>query len=58
MLPDRIIFYLWTRVGGTQFNFTFRPRYGIDAKTPPSIVYDYYNPDAQAVQEPLRFVIR
>jgi hypothetical protein len=39
-------------------NFSFRPRYGIDAQTPASIVYDYYNPDAQMTVAPLRFTAR
>ncbi|HSI89053.1 MAG TPA: alpha-2-macroglobulin family protein, partial [Pyrinomonadaceae bacterium] len=57
VLPDRIIAYLWARPGGTNFSFKFRPRYGINAKTPASVVYDYYNPDAQAVNAPLSFKI-
>ncbi len=58
VLPDRIIVYMWARAGGTNFDFKFRPRYGINAQTPASFVYDYYNPEAQAVREPMRFVVR
>jgi hypothetical protein len=58
VLPDRIVFYMWSRAGGSKFNFKFRPRYGINAQTPASIVYDYYNPEAQAVVTPLRFEAR
>ncbi|MEP7147373.1 MAG: alpha-2-macroglobulin family protein [Acidobacteriota bacterium] len=58
ILPDRIVVYFWSRPGGTKFNFSFRPRYGIDAQTPPSVVYDYYNPESQATVAPLRFSIR
>jgi CD109 antigen len=57
VLPDRIILYLWPRAGGTRFDFTFRVRYGINAQTPASTVYDYYNPDAQVTVKPARFVI-
>jgi len=58
ILPDRIVLYLWAKPGGTKFSFKFKPRYGINAQTPASIVYDYYNPDAQAMVAPLRFVAK
>ncbi|MDM7921237.1 MAG: hypothetical protein QUS14_02970, partial [Pyrinomonadaceae bacterium] len=58
VLPDRIIFYMWAKAGGTKINFKFKPRYGINAQTPASIVYDYYNPEAQAVNSPMRFTVR
>lgn len=58
ILPDRIVIYFWSRPGGTKFNFSFRPRYGIEAQTPASIVYDYYNPESQATLRPLKFSIK
>jgi hypothetical protein len=58
VLPDRVIVYLWPRAGGTKFSFTFRPRYGIRAQTAPSLLYDYYNPEARVVIAPTRFVVR
>jgi hypothetical protein len=58
ILPDRVVVYLWPRSGGSKFNFSFRPRYGIDAQTPPSMAYDYYNPEARTTVAPLRFAIR
>lgn len=58
ILPDRVVLYLWARAGGTNFSFTFRPRYGINAQTPSSVVYDYYNPEAQAIAAPLRFMVK
>ncbi len=58
ILPDRIIFYMWSKAGGTHINFKFKPRYGINAQTPASVVYDYYNPEAQALVAPLRFSIK
>ena len=58
ILPDRIVVYMWARAGGTKFNFKFKPRYGINALTPASIAYDYYNPESRAVAAPVRFVVK
>jgi len=58
VLPDRLIVYLWPRAGGTSFSFTFKPRFGLNALTAPSLLYDYYNPEAHAVVEPTRFVVQ
>jgi hypothetical protein len=58
ILPDRIVLYLWSKAGGTKFNFKFKPRYGINAQTPASIVYDYYNPEAFATVVPLKFDVK
>gem|GEM_PF-1232759 len=58
LLPDRVVLYLWPSGGGTKFGFKFRPRYGLDALTAPSTLYDYYNPEAHAVVAPTRFVVR
>jgi hypothetical protein len=55
VLPDRLVVYLWPRAGGTKFEFTFRPRYGLAAKSAPSVVYDYYNPEARATRAPTKF---
>jgi len=44
--------------GGTKFDFTFRPRFGLRAQTAASVVYDYYNPDARAIVAPTRFVVK
>ena len=57
VLPDKLIVYLWPRAGGTRFTFNFRPRYGLRAQTAPSVLYDYYNPEARAVLAPTRFNI-
>ena len=54
--PDRIVFYLWPEASGSRFEFRFRLRYGMDAMTASSILYDYYNPEADAVVVPVRFV--
>jgi hypothetical protein len=58
VLPDRLVVYLWPRGGGLNFNFKFRPRYGLKALTAPSQLYDYYNPEARTVVAPTRFVVR
>ncbi len=55
VLPDRLVVYLWPHAGGTQFTFTFRPRYGLSAQTAPSVLYDYYNPEARTVLAPTKF---
>jgi hypothetical protein len=54
--PDRIVFYVWPEASGSQFEFRFRLRYGMDAMTAPSLLYDYYNPEANATVVPVRFV--
>jgi hypothetical protein len=58
ILPDRVIVYLWPRAGGTKFDFTFRPRFGLRAQSAASLVYDYYNPDARAIVAPTSFVVK
>lgn len=58
LLPDRLIVYLWPRAGGTSFEFKFRPRFGLNALTAPSVLYDYYNPEAHTTLAPIRFVVR
>jgi hypothetical protein len=58
ILPDRLIIYLWPRGGGTRFSFKFRPRFGLTAQTAPSLLYDYYNPEARSVLAPTKFVIK
>jgi hypothetical protein len=58
VLPDRIVVYLWAKAGGSKFNFSFKPRYGINANTPMSIVYDYYNEESRGVVAPLKFAVK
>jgi hypothetical protein len=58
VLPDRVVLYLWPKAGGTSFNFKFRPRFGLHAKTAPSTLYDYYNPEATVVVPPSVFTVR
>jgi hypothetical protein len=56
--PDRVVFYLWPSAGGSSFAFDFRMRYRIEAMSAPSLVYDYYNPEANAAVAPVLFDVR
>lgn len=58
VLPDRVVVYLWPRREPVKFNFKFRPRLGLNARTAPSTIYDYYNPDSRAVVAPATFKVR
>jgi hypothetical protein len=58
VLPDKIIVYLWADNSAANFNFKFKPRYGINAQTAPSTVYDYYNEEAKTTLAPVRFVVK
>lgn len=58
VLPDRIVVYMWSKAGGSRINFSFKPRYGINAQTPASVIYDYYNEEAKATLAPLKFEVK
>jgi A-macroglobulin TED domain/A-macroglobulin receptor binding domain len=55
LLPDKLVLYLWPRAGGTKLTFSFHPRYGLRGRTAPSVLYDYYNPDAEVDIAPADF---
>jgi len=55
--PDRVIFYLWPRAGGTTFSFSLKTRFPMKAQSSESVLYDYYNPQARASVPPARFLI-
>jgi hypothetical protein len=38
--PGGVVFYVGPSSGGTTFNFSFLPRYRIDALSAPSLLYD------------------
>jgi hypothetical protein len=57
VLPDRLVLYLWPNAGGTKLTFAFHPRYGLKARTAPSVLYDYYNPEALVTLPPADFNI-
>ena len=56
--PDRVVFYVWPSAGGTKLSFSFKTRYRMNANTSPSILYDYYNPEANATVAPVRFAVQ
>jgi hypothetical protein len=58
VLPDRVVLYMWPRGGGVKFDFKFRPRLGLAAKTASSVIYDYYNPESRVVLPPTKFRIK
>jgi hypothetical protein len=58
VLPDRVVVYIWPRAGGVKFDFKFRPRFGLTAKTAASVIYDYYNPESRSVVQPATFKIK
>jgi hypothetical protein len=55
--PDRIVFYVWPEAGGTNFAFDFRVRYSMEAMSTASVLYDYYNPEANATVTPTEFSV-
>jgi hypothetical protein len=55
--PDKLV-YLRPKAGGTDFDFTFRVRYEVNALTAPSVLYDCYNPEAQTVVRPTRIDVK
>jgi hypothetical protein len=55
--PDHVTFYVWPQANDTKFAFTFRPRYAIRAVSAPSVLYDYYNPDARVVLPPVPLAV-
>lgn len=56
--PDRVVFYLWPRAGGTTFSFSLKARFPMKAQSSESVLYDYYNPQARVSVPPMRFVIQ
>ncbi|MBI2840278.1 MAG: carboxypeptidase regulatory-like domain-containing protein [Acidobacteria bacterium] len=56
--PDHVVLYLWPEGGSAELTFRFRPRFAIKAKSAPSFVFEYYNPDARAVVPPVDFTVR
>ena len=57
VLPDRVILYMWPTAGGSEFAFQFRPRFAMRAESAPSLLYDYYNPEASMTVKPSRFEV-
>jgi hypothetical protein len=55
VLPDRVVFYLWPRQKDAAFDFFLTLRFPMLAKSAPSVLYDYYNPDARTDLPPSRW---
>ena len=55
VLLDRLVLCLWPHAGATKLTFEICPRYGLKARTVPSVLYDYYNPEAQVALLPADF---
>jgi len=58
VLPDRVVLYLWPDKAGSSLKFRFRPRFAMEAKSAPSVLYDYYNPEAMTEAAPVLFHVR
>jgi hypothetical protein len=58
VVPDRVVFYLWPKAGGASFEFLLSPRTAMRAKSEPSVLYDYYNPEARTVVPPFLWNVR
>jgi A-macroglobulin receptor binding domain len=56
--PDRVVFYVWPRTGGTTFSFSMKARFAMKAQSSESILYDYCNPQARASVPRVRFVVQ
>jgi hypothetical protein len=58
VLPDRVVLYLWPDQKGSSLRFSFHARFAMQAKSAPSLLYDYYNPDAMTEAAPVLFHVR
>ena len=57
VMPNRVIFYLWPSTGVSEFHFNLRARFPMNAKSEPSILYSYYNPEALSEVPPFRWIV-
>ena len=58
VLPDRVVFYLWPKAGGSKFEFLLTARNAMNAKSEASRLYDYYNPEALSEVPPYRWTVK
>jgi len=58
VMPDRVIFYLWPSSGVSTFQFRLSARFPMKAKSEPSVLYDYYNPEALSEVPPFRWIVK
>ena len=59
ILPGRIVFCCaWPKAGGASFDFyDVSARLPMNANSNPSLLYDYYNPEALAELAPQRWLV-
>ena len=56
--PDRVVLYLWPGYREAEtMRFQFRVRFAMKAKTAPSVLWDYYNPEAWVELVPVTFKV-
>lgn len=57
--PGRVVLYVWPGYENPTVRLTlpWRPRLALRAATQPSVLYDYYNPDARVVLPPRDVVV-
>lgn len=58
VLPDRVVLYLWPSAGGSSFGFYISARTPMNAKSSPSVLYDYYNPEALSELLPSQWTVK
>lgn len=58
ILPDRVVLYLWPKAGGAQLDFFLSARNSMVAKSAPSVLYDYNNPEALSELAPFRWAVK
>jgi hypothetical protein len=58
VLPDRVVLYLWPPNDSSPFSFDFHTRFAMEAKSAPSSLFDYYNPEVSSEVAPRVFRIR
>lgn len=56
--PDGVVFYLWPRAADAEFDFVFRLRFAIRARTAPSVVYGFCNPDERLTLAPVAVTVQ
>ena len=60
VMPDRVVFYLyrWPSTVASTFQFNLSARYPMRAKSAPSILYDYYNPEEFFEIPPFHWIVK
>lgn len=55
--PSKVTFYLWSSTDPIEFQFAFRPRYAMKARSTMSRLWSYYDPEDEAVVAPVLFEV-